>query len=84
MTFWKSKRQSPKVSSRTSDYVPGDMVRINITDPYFAEYKDRHGVVIYGPDDDQNPGWIVSSAPGSIRCVGSELTMIIPREERTS
>lgn len=65
---------------RASGYLPGDMVRISMTGTFADEYNGRHGVVIYGPDDEK--GWLVASAPGSIRCVAEELTMITPREGR--
>ena len=72
-----------EVSPRTGpDYLPGDLVHIdNITDQICKEFNGRHGVVIY-PRDDQG-GWLVSSAPGVLRCVAEELTMMTPREERT-
>jgi hypothetical protein len=77
MGWLKRKTKAP----RTSDYLPGDLVNMHIQDDYFAEYRNRHGVVIYGPDNDG--GWIVNSAPGSIRCTADELTMIAAREDRT-
>jgi hypothetical protein len=71
------------------DYLPGDLVRITLpeNDPCNNAHNGK-GVVIYGPDRKHEPGrergWLVSSAPGSLRCVASELTMITPREDRES
>lgn len=66
---------------RESDFVPGDLVHITLPETdVCAEFNNRHGVVTYGPDRDG--GWLVSSAPGSLRCVAGELTMISPREDR--
>lgn len=67
---------------RSAEYLPGDLVRIHTTDSHCQEFNGRHGVVTYGPDRDQRPGWLVSSATGSLRCVSEELTMITRREER--
>ena len=62
-------------------FLPGDMVRINLKPgDACSEFDGRHGVVTYGPDDGM--GWLVSSAPGSLRCVASELSMMVPREDR--
>jgi hypothetical protein len=80
MTLFRRKPREVKVSPRTSNFLPGDLVHVEIEDDYFQEFNNRHGVITYGPDD--NGGWIVSSAPGDLRCVASELTMITPREER--
>jgi hypothetical protein len=85
MRLFRSKKSAAKVSARTGpDYLPGDLVHIRLRDGdmFHEEYSGRHGVVTYGPDDDRSPGWIVSAAPGSLRCVASELTMLTPREER--
>lgn len=62
-------------------YLPGDEVRIALkpNDPC-SEFDGRNGVVVYGPDHEK--GWLVSSAPGTLRCVASELTMIKRREDR--
>lgn len=66
---------------RESGFLPGDLVHITIESSYSCrEFNNRHGVVTYGPDE--GGGWIVSSAPGGIRCVASELTMITAREDR--
>ena len=67
-------------SVRRAEFLPGDLVRMTITDKVCQEFNTRSGVVTHGPDD--QGGWLVSSAPGSIRCVAEELTMITPREER--
>jgi len=78
-------RRRPKAVSRVAAFLPGDLVRITL--PAGDICNDSHngkGVVIYGPDDNDNTGWIVSSAPGSLRCVASELTMITAREDRES
>lgn len=64
-------------------FLPGDMVGIRVTDEICQEFDGRHGVVVYGPDQDSRPGWLVSSAPGTLRCVAEELTMITRREDRT-
>jgi len=78
MLSFKRKPKPP----RESDFLPGDLVSISLPgETYFAEFHNRHGVITYGPDIDN--GWIVSSAPGSLRCVAEELTMITPREDRS-
>ena len=76
-------RRKQKAASRVDRFVPGDLVRITLQEnDTCKEFNNRHGVVTYGPDDEN--GWQVSSAPGSLRCVASELTMITPREDRES
>ena len=83
MSEWFSRlfRPRSKVSTRTGpDYLPGDLVEMTVIDRMCKEFDGRQGVVTYGPDGER--GWLVCSAPGSLRCVASELTMLIPREER--
>ena len=76
-------RRKPEKGSRETEFVPGDLVEITLRlGDTCEEFSGRRGVVIYGPDYEQ--GWLVSSAPGSLRCVASELTMITPREDRES
>ncbi len=76
-------RRKPEKVARSTGFLPGDLVHIELeNDDYCQEFNNRHGVITYGPDEDA--GWIVSSAPGSLRCVASELTMITPREDRAS
>jgi hypothetical protein len=77
--WWRKK--SKVAPTRKAAFLPGDLVHITLNPgDVCAEFNNRHGVVTYGPDSDG--GWHVSSAPGSIRCVSRELTMITPREER--
>lgn len=72
-----------KPEPRTDNYLPGDLVKIDLgPNDICNDSHNGKGVVIYGPDDSHYPGWIVASAPGSLRCVASELTMITPREDR--
>lgn len=76
-------RREPKVSLRHGNFVPGDLVRITLQDgDTCAEFDGCHGVITWGPDKSRETGWIVSAAPGSLRCIASELTMMVPREER--
>lgn len=75
-------RDQLNIIPRSAEFLPGDLVQIHTTDPHCQEYNGRHGVVIYGPDDDQRTGWLVSSVPGSLRCLADELTMITRREDR--
>jgi len=75
--WWFRRKRAPRTGP---DFLPGDLVHMEIGDDYFQEFNNRHGVVTYGPDDDG--GWIVSSAAGGLRCVASELTMLTPREAR--
>jgi hypothetical protein len=65
---------------RKAEYLPGDLVKIHTTDKACEEFNGRHGVITYGPDD--SGGWQVSSAPGGMRAVSEELTMITRREDR--
>ena len=85
MRLFRAKNPEVRVSARTGpDFLPGDLVGITLSegDMFHEEYSGRHGVVTYGPDQDRERGWIVSSASGGLRCTASELTMITPREER--
>jgi hypothetical protein len=77
-------REVVSVPDRDQNYVPGDVVGLTLVGEYWREYNGRHGVVIYGPDDDTRPGWQVSTAAGTLRCVRDELTMVTRREDRTS
>jgi hypothetical protein len=79
---WVEKIDRDKVNiiPRSAEYLPGDLVEIHVAGDYFKEYNGRHGVVTYGPDDSK--GWQVSSAPGTLRCESSELSMITWREDR--
>ena len=71
------------VPDRDRTFLPGDMVLIALNPVGgLGEFNGRRGVVTYGPDKDNNPGWLVSTAAGSIRCVGKELTMYARREDR--
>lgn len=76
------KRIEPVIEApQAPQYRPGDMVRITLKpNDTCREFSGRHGVVTYGPDPEG--GWLVSSAPGSLRCVASELSMITRREDR--
>lgn len=65
---------------RSSKYLPGDLVIMSITDTACLEFNGRQGVIVYGPDSED--GWLVSSGPGTVRCVDVELEMITSREER--
>jgi hypothetical protein len=68
------------------EFLPGDMVRITLPKTDLRLYNDfsgRHGIVVYGPDDRVNPGWQVSCATGTLRCVASELHMMTRREDRS-
>lgn len=78
---WIEKIDRDKVRlPRKSQYLPGDLVSLHITEVSFAEYNGCHGVVTYGPDE--GGGWQVSSASGSLRCMSDELTLITRREDR--
>lgn len=83
------KRREPaspaEIKERDRNFVPGDLVRISLppSERSVSEHNGRHGVVIYGPDDDMVPGWLVTSAVGTLRCIGTELTMITTRENRS-
>jgi hypothetical protein len=72
------------VDPRDTAYVPGDMVGLTISGDNFTNFNGLHGVVVYGPDDDRRPGWVVSTALGNIRCAPDDLTMITRREDRTT
>jgi len=63
-------------------YLPGDLVRISVHHAQVAEFNERQGVVVYGPDNDVTPGWLVCTALGTIRCTADELTMVATRENR--
>ena len=78
---WVEKIDRDKVRpARKCQYLPGDLVSLHISGEYFKEYDGRHGVITYGPDE--SGGWQVSSAPGTIRAMSDELTMITQRENR--
>lgn len=66
--------------ARDRQFVPGDEVRMSIDSQYWQEYNGRKGIVTYGPDTEG--GWQVCSAPGTIRCMAEELTMVTRREDR--
>lgn len=65
---------------RKAEFLPGDLVYINVKDNFFKEYNGTHGVVTYGPDEEN--GWLVTASVGTLRCVADELTMITRREDR--
>jgi hypothetical protein len=77
-------RKDATATAPERSFLPGDIVRIELAenDCFNEEFSGRQAVVTHGPD--RSNGWLVSSAPGSLRCVAKELTMITPREDRDS
>lgn len=68
---------------RKAEFLPGDLVEICTDDNMCQEFNGRHGVVVYGPESNSGElSWLVSSAPGTIRCTTEELMMITRREDR--
>ena len=66
---------------RDRNFLPGDEVHIALSPTDICqEFNGRDGIVVHGPDKEN--GWLVSSAPGTLRCVASELTMVTRREDR--
>ena len=63
-------------------FLPGDLVKLTLTDEFSREFNGREGVIMWESHADNHLGWLVGTGIGNIRCIPREIDMVTPREKR--